>query len=232
MADENTATETEQPNTEAFEVEGGDATKTEATDTNSQDNSETATDEPQAFAAEDTEDANEDGDTGDDAGSEQEGDDQEGAPEDYGDFELPENAQIDEGRMDTFVEECKERNLTKEQAQERLDDLLSWKAREEQTVKDYWKEQAKTFTAMSKEKGLMEPQVLAMAQTGLKNAGDDGTLSRIFVSLGVDRHPALIEAFSNYGKKTSNDREVPSPNMQGKDEQPLQERFQNSFKAK
>lgn len=167
--------------------------------------------EPQgeeAFAG----DANNEG--GDEANSSEQGVGQ-GAPEEYGEFTLPEGFNVDEEGMTLYMEESKERGLSQEQAQAELDNLIKWKSREDANIKSQMVEQAGAWTQASKAAGLMTAESRSMASVGLKALDHDGSAGAVLRERGLDRHPAIVAAFKAYGTSISNDQRVPGVDSVG-----------------
>jgi hypothetical protein len=138
-----------------------------------------------------------------------------GAPEEYGDFVLPEGFNADADGMSTFQDEARERGLTQDQAQSELDLLLRWQKREEGRMSEQWQQQAGEWTQASKAAGLMTAESRSLASVGLKALDHDQSASRYLKNSGLDRHPAIVAAFKAYGASISDDSNIPGVNSNG-----------------
>lgn len=144
------------------------------------------------------------------SGSAQDG--QSGAPESYSDFTLPEGA-VNEALMSQFVATSKERGLNQEQAQDRLDDLLSFKSEYDAQQVEAWQEQATAWTQQSVQLGMFRGDNLKAAEAGLRLVaqaqGDaNGTLGALLTQLKLDKHPGIIEVFAAYGRAHAGDGDI------------------------
>ena len=157
-------------------------------------------------------DANNDG--GDEADGSAQGVSQ-GAPEEYGEFSLPEGFTADAEGMTVFQTEAKERGLSQEQAQSELGTLLLWKERMENSMQTKWTSDAGAWTQSSKAAGLMTPESRSLASVGLKALDHDGSAGQILRERGLDRHPAIVAAFKAYGAAISDDSRVPGVGSNG-----------------
>ncbi|MEK9748474.1 MAG: hypothetical protein VW443_07320 [Pseudomonadales bacterium] len=141
------------------------------------------------------------------SGSEQEA---VGPPEQYEAFNLPEGFSPDEDGMKLFQDEVREMGFNQSQAQQHLDSLLRWKAREEANEQAQRVELAAAWTQASRAAGLMTTESRNMASIGLKALDHDGSAAAQLKQLGLDRHPAIVAVFKAYGTSISADSSVPS----------------------
>lgn len=157
------------------------------------------------------------------------------APEKYADFELPDGFEISEDNLGEFSERALAANLSQEDAQGFLtlyaDKLQEAVAATTEANTEAWNAQTAGFSTASREAGLMKPEVLAMANVGMKNADPTGELGHLLKTLGINKHQAVIRAFSHYGKETSNDQDVPSQDASGKETASLAVNYENAFKT-
>ena len=137
-----------------------------------------------------------------------------GAPEKYTDFSLPEGLTIDAERTAEFSTVAKELNLTQDQAQ-KLVDLQSKLALEsqskalldyEKTVNDWAAESKKVLGHDYKEKLALS----AKAIDSLLPPEDAKELREFFKLSGLGNHPQLNKLFYSLGKSMSEDSFVTS----------------------
>lgn len=219
--------------------DGGDAAEGEANQSTGKEANAAASsdaDDEDVFSA-DGADENQDGGSADEAGSEQEGEDGgDEVPDQYAAFELPEGFDVNEEALGNFSEMAKSDKLSQEQAQKYVDLFTgelqaAVKAGTDAQAKA-WEDQTAGFSKASREAGLLKPEVLSMANAGVKAADPTGELGFLLKTLGLNKHQAVLRAFSHYGKETSNDREVPSSGQSGQDTKNLAAQYQNAFSAK
>lgn len=127
------------------------------------------------------------------------------APEDYGDFEMPEGVTVDVELMGKAKEQFKELGLTKEQAQK----LVSLQT---EAVKEAGQKQLEAFNQMSnewkdatiKELGANYKKELSFAKKAIKEFGDDEVM-QFMDDTRVANHPAVARMLIKIGKAISED---------------------------
>ncbi|WCE04431.1 hypothetical protein [Pseudoxanthomonas sp. JBR18] len=136
-------------------------------------------------------------------GEKEGGDKPAGAPEQYGQFKLPDGFSLEGDRLNTATEFFKAKGWTQEQAQEAVDlytrvageDAAAIQAaltaQRQQQIED-WGAQAKT------QLGEKYDEHVDLARTAVR-AVNDPALIAAFEDLGWGSHPALIKAFAFFG---------------------------------
>jgi hypothetical protein len=135
-------------------------------------------------------------------------DEDSGAPENYGDFELPEGMELDEKAMEQFVPIAKELELSQEQAQ-KLVTLYSNQikaqvdAQEEtySTIRTDWVKEVKADKEIGGEKF---NENVATAREAVKTFGSD-ELTDMLNTTGLGDHPAVVKFFYKVGKAMKDD---------------------------
>lgn len=148
----------------------------------------------------DADEKSKDGETDDDKDS--------GAPENYGDFELPEGMELDEKAMEQFVPIAKELDLSQEQAQ-KLVTLYSNQIKAQvdmqeetySTIRNDWVKEVKADKEIGGEKF---NENVATAREAVKTFGSD-ELTDMLNTTGLGDHPAVVKFFYKVGKAMKDD---------------------------
>lgn len=142
----------------------------------------------------------------------------EGAPEDYGDFELPEGFTLEEADKTALVEFGKQHNLSKEAAQNALNlatahvqKVVSQFEQAQQARIEEWATQAKADPLVG---GPKYAENVSVALAAVEKFGDK-ELSAAFNEYGLGNHPAFVRAFYRIGQAM---RESPKPHGLGQEE--------------
>lgn len=142
----------------------------------------------------------------------------EGAPEDYGDFELPEGFTLAEADKGSLVEFGKKYSLPKEAVQEALNMATAHVQKilgEGQTLQqsriEEWATQAKADPLVG---GPKYAENVSVALAAVEKFGDPD-LSAAFNEYGLGNHPAFVRAFYRIGKAM---QESPKPHGLGQEE--------------
>lgn len=131
----------------------------------------------------------------------------EGAPEEYADFVVPDGIELDTEALDAFKPIAKELNLTQDQAQKLVDIQAAtaqrWAEGVQQHVVDTrlaWRDAAQKDKEIGGEKFA---ENLAIAKAGRDVFGDDPELKEVLDAYGLGDHPAVIRYFYKVGKANS-----------------------------
>lgn len=130
--------------------------------------------------------------------------DQQGAPEQYEAFKVPEGFALEGDRLKTAGEFFKANNWTQEQAQQAVD-LYSQMAGQDaaalqQALEDKRVEQVAQWGEQTKQQlGDKYDETVSLATTTVK-AINDPELTRAFNEQGWGNHPALVNAFAFMGR--------------------------------
>lgn len=137
-----------------------------------------------------------------------------GAPEQYGDFTMPEGIVMNEQMMGQFLPLAKELGLTQDQAQQLVDLQTAEIAAQAQAQEDRWQtynEEMVQAARDDREIGGTEEQFnekVAIALQALEHFGTD-ELSEALTSTGAGNHPEFIRFCYRVGKAIANDRVIP-----------------------
>lgn len=137
-----------------------------------------------------------------------------GAPEQYGDFTMPEGIVVNEALMGDFLPVAKELGLTQEAAQKLVDLQTADLARHVQAQEDQWENLNQEWVQTArddKEIGGTEAQFnekVSIALQALEHFGTD-ELSEALTSTGAGNHPEFIRFCYRVGKALANDKVVP-----------------------
>lgn len=179
--------------------------QTDQTDqTDSQDDKDPAdqTDQP------DTKDDQGGNDSQDQKDSEEDTTD-EGAPEAYEDFTLPEGMEMDTNALEVFAPAFKDLNLTQEQAQDMVDKYAAIRQAEHQQMVDYLQERDdKWVKALDTDKefgGDKLPAMAAGVNTMLKTFDSDGELVQFLKETGQQNCAPLFKMFARMHPHFSED---------------------------
>jgi len=133
-------------------------------------------------------------------GGDKDGDGQDGPPEEYADFDLPEGMAADDTKLGEFKETAKELGLTQEQAQK----LVDFQASMLQQQQEQFAEQVSNWAAEAKADneigGKSFDDKLSLARKGLEYVGTP-ELREALDSTGMGNHPEVIRAFYRIGKQ-------------------------------
>lgn len=182
-------------------------------------------------AAEDTKDPAAEGPK---EGSEGEGEKNDGPPEEYADFAMPEGVEVDAATLDAFKPLAKEFGLSQEQAQ-KLVDLYAGKqaaAAEAQAqawreAQEQWVEQAKADKEIG---GAKFEQNVATAKKALDKFGTPELFEALSLT-GAGNHPEFVRFCARVGKAISEDTLV-SPQSATGSPKSLEERMYPTMKSK
>lgn len=134
-----------------------------------------------------------------------------GAPEDYGDFTLPEGVQADEAAIGQFKDIAKDLGLSKDQAQRLVDLQVQLTQKGAEAQRDAWAQHVSGWVdevkAYPEIGGADMPQKLAVAKTFVERFGDD-QLRKDLDALGIGNMPSLVRAFYRAGRAISEDKLV------------------------
>ena len=134
---------------------------------------------------------------------------EEGAPESYTDFSMPEGMEVDQGMMETFLPLAKEGKLSQEGAQKFVD-LYSKGLKDsvDAHVKDWadamgkWKDDTKADKEVGGERF---DQTQVNVNLALKTFGNE-KLSEMLEVTGVGNHVEFVRFFDKIGTLVSNDK--------------------------
>lgn len=144
------------------------------------------------------------GGSGDGQGKTEEAPELNGAPEAYGDFELPDGFTLDGDRKELALSLFRDSNLSQAGAQKYIDAFTKLVAEDDsvraqameaavQQQRDDWAKQAKT------ELGDKYDEAVGFARTAVQATGRP-ELIKAFDDLGWGNHPELIRAFEFFGR--------------------------------
>jgi hypothetical protein len=163
-------------------------------------------DKAEDAASEDTASEEDTSEESEDAESDE--DQEAGAPEDYGDFEIPEGMELDEKAMEEFVPIAKELDLNKEQAQ-KLVSLYSEQAKanitaQQEEYADVREDWIKEVKADKEVGGKNFDESIGTAREALKNFGSP-ELTELLNETGLGDHPQVIKFFHKVGSALKED---------------------------
>ena len=152
-----------------------------------------------------TDEGTADKDSTDDAGAD--GDDEgegEGAPESYGDFEVPEGMQIDESMLEKVNPVFKDLNLTQEQAQKLVGVYAEAVQEATEAQQTAWAETVNGWLTELKDDKVLGGENLGenagIAKRAIDMFGDD-SLKTALDETGMGNHPALFKFMHRIGNK-------------------------------
>jgi len=135
-----------------------------------------------------------------------------GAPEDYGDFEMPEGVKADEDALAMAKEMFKDLNLSKEQAQK----LVDLQVKLQQSTAQKWAATVDGWGAALKADkeigGAALPQNAAVASKALQQFFSPSFVAEVVSGkgLGLGNHPEFVRGLVNVGKALSEHQLVTS----------------------
>ena len=158
-------------------------------------------------ASDDTEQKKE----GEEADEDKSDEDGKGAPEEYGEFTVPDGFELNEELMAEFTPLAKALNASQEDAQ-KLIDMCSQtvQAALDEVYKPYYEAEAARKEIFAKDPeigGDKKEEALSLALKTVKAFGTEQT-SAEFDETGLGNSPELIRMLSRIGKKLSDDKEV------------------------
>lgn len=196
MSDEATAM-TAQNDTDAA---GGEQTNSQATDTQQQQSQQTGATEQQASS----EDSQSEGKENAEGNKEQ----QDGAPESYEQFTVPDGMVLNEAALEAFTPLAKEHNLNQADAQKFVDMYSQIKQQEAQAQSDQWAEaEGKWTTDRENDKeygGEKYQENLGIAKRTLDKFGSPALTSFLEQSR-AGNHPEVVRLFYRIGKELGED---------------------------
>jgi len=131
----------------------------------------------------------------------------EGAPEDYGTFDLPEGTAVDQAALDTALPEFREAGLTKAQAQTAIGLYIKLQAKQAEAQAAQVAEWAKAVTTDKEIGGAKWAEnraVIARARDQFATP----ELVQLMEQTGLGSHPEVIKLFVRVGKAISDDGHV------------------------
>lgn len=137
--------------------------------------------------------------------------DEAGAPESYAEFTFPENVDpqsIDQNLLTELKADFKEQNLSQKQAQEMLDFLHKWQSKTTDAAIQSNLARTREWESTANQMGLNDPSTMAKAVAALQKLDANGELRQHLIYSGLDKHPAIIRVFSDYGKQLTPDRNL------------------------
>ena len=143
-----------------------------------------------------------------DEGSEADESKDEGAPETYEDFNLPEGFESDKELMDEFKVLAKEENWSQEKAQKLVDLQNKAMTHAGETLKQRWNNTQKEWRESTENDkafgGDKLDESLVFAKSAIKKFGNDA-FSEILESTGMGNHPEVVRFLYKIGKSISED---------------------------
>lgn len=159
--------------------------------------------------ADESETGDKEGDSEGDEGDK--GSKEEGAPETYADFTMPEGMETDEGVLGKFTGVAKELNLTQEQAQKLIDISAENAKALMDKQREVWRETREKWVASIKTDkefgGSKYAETLAYAKRTIREFGTT-ELKTFLTDTGYGDNPDLIKFLAKAGKALSDDRLV------------------------
>lgn len=145
------------------------------------------------------------------------GEDQ-GAPEEYAAFEVPEGFELDEKLVEAAAPVFKELNLSQGQAQKLADTFAAYRQAEAQELQDAfnadvqkWKQEAESDKEIG---GSAFKENVGTAVKALDRFGTS-ELKSLLESTGLGNHPEVIRFMHRVGKTISEDKPISSGQAQG-----------------
>lgn len=132
-----------------------------------------------------------------------------GAPENYGDFVLPEGVELDKERLDSFTPVAKEMNLSQENAQKlvdfyakTVDGVAATQAKDWADIQSGWRDEASSDTEYG---GKDFQENIGLAKKALDAFGNE-KLKEALNTSGMGNHPEMIRLLVKIGNEISDDK--------------------------
>jgi len=143
-----------------------------------------------------------------DADGKADADKDEGAPEEYAEFKLPEGVELDKEQLEAFSPVAKELNLTQEKAQQLVDFYTQALKGQFDKQGEAWKETTDKWVAATKNDkefgGIDFDKNLGFARKAIDEFGSQELIEALNFS-GMGNHPAVVRAFWKIGKAMAED---------------------------